>query len=118
MPALRSRTVTHGRNRSGARALWRATGLEDGDFGTPIVAVANSFTQLVPGHVHLRDLGTLVAEAVREAGAIGLIEDGDLVEWRPAPRVRPVSAALRACAAMATSASTGAALDLELPQRT
>ena len=71
MPELRSRTVTHGRNMSGARALWRATGLEDGDFGKPIVAIANSFTQFVPGHVHLRDLGALVAGAVREAGGVG-----------------------------------------------
>ncbi len=71
MPELRSRTVTHGRNMSGARALWRATGLQDGDFGKPIMAIANSFTQFVPGHVHLRDLGALVAEAVREAGGVG-----------------------------------------------
>ncbi len=71
MPELRSRTVTHGRNMSGARALWRATGLQDADLGKPIVAVANSFTQFVPGHVHLRDLGALVAGAVREAGGVG-----------------------------------------------
>ena len=70
MPALRSRTVTHGRNMVGARALLRATGVAGGDFGKPIIAVANSFTQFVPGHVHLRDVGDVVAAAVREAGAI------------------------------------------------
>ncbi|GAA3085492.1 dihydroxy-acid dehydratase [Streptosporangium carneum] len=70
MPALRSRTVTHGRNMAGARALLRATGVEGGDFGKPIIAVANSFTQFVPGHVHLREVGDVVAGAIREAGAI------------------------------------------------
>ncbi|HEY8372879.1 MAG TPA: dihydroxy-acid dehydratase [Pseudonocardiaceae bacterium] len=70
MPALRSRTTTHGRNAAGARALWRATGMSESDFGKPIVAIANSYTQFVPGHVHLRDLGDLVAEAVREAGGV------------------------------------------------
>ncbi|GHH66470.1 dihydroxy-acid dehydratase [Streptosporangium violaceochromogenes] len=70
MPALRSRTVTHGRNMAGARALLRATGVAGGDFGKPIVAVANSFTQFVPGHVHLREVGEVVAGAIREAGAI------------------------------------------------
>ena len=57
MPKLRSATTTHGRNMAGARALWRATGMTDQDFGKPIIAVVNSFTQFVPGHVHLRDLG-------------------------------------------------------------
>jgi len=71
MPALRSRTSTHGRNMAGARALWRATGITDSDFGKPIVAVANSFTQFVPGHVHLRDTGKLVSESIRQAGAVG-----------------------------------------------
>jgi len=71
MPALRSRTTTHGRNMAGARALWRATGLVESDFGEPIVAIANSFTQFVPGHVHLKDMGQLVAGAVREAGGVG-----------------------------------------------
>ena len=71
MPVLRSRTVTHGRNMAGARALWRATGMVDSDFGKPIVAIANSFTQFVPGHVHLRDMGSLVAGAVAEAGGVG-----------------------------------------------
>ena len=60
MPHYRSRTSTHGRNMAGARALWRATGMKDDDFGKPIIAVVNSFTQFVPGHVHLRDLGALV----------------------------------------------------------
>ena len=71
MPALRSRTSTHGRNMAGARALWRATGITDSDFGKPIIAVANSFTQFVPGHVHLRDMGRLVSESIKEAGAVG-----------------------------------------------
>ncbi|SDH43962.1 dihydroxy-acid dehydratase [Actinokineospora alba] len=70
MPALRSRTTTHGRNAAGARALWRATGMTDSDFGKPIVAIANSYTQFVPGHVHLRDLGDIVADAIREAGGV------------------------------------------------
>ncbi|MCL2091603.1 MAG: dihydroxy-acid dehydratase [Micrococcales bacterium] len=67
---LRSRTSTHGRTMAGARSLWRATGMTDDDFGKPIVAVANSFTQFVPGHVHLKDMGQLVASAVREAGGV------------------------------------------------
>ncbi|HEX2905116.1 MAG TPA: dihydroxy-acid dehydratase [Jatrophihabitans sp.] len=71
MAELRSRTTTHGRNMAGARALWRATGMTDDDFGKPIVAVANSFTQFVPGHVHLRDLGKLVADEIAAAGGIG-----------------------------------------------
>ncbi len=71
MPALRSRTTTHGRNMAGARALWRATGVRNEDFGKPIIAVANSFTQFVPGHVHLKDMGQLVAGAISEAGGIG-----------------------------------------------
>ncbi|MCK9898867.1 dihydroxy-acid dehydratase [Frankia sp. Cpl3] len=70
MPALRSRTTTHGRNMAGARALWRATGMTDDDFGKPIVAIANSFTQFVPGHVHLRDLGTIVADAIAGSGGV------------------------------------------------
>lgn len=67
---LRSRTSTHGRNMAGARALWRATGMTTEDFGKPIVAIANSYTQFVPGHVHLKDMGDLVASAVREAGGV------------------------------------------------
>lgn len=70
MPAYRSRTSTHGRNMAGARALWRATGMRDGDFGKPIVAVANSFTQFVPGHVHLKDMGQLVAGEIEAAGGV------------------------------------------------
>ncbi|HET7723376.1 MAG TPA: dihydroxy-acid dehydratase [Propionibacteriaceae bacterium] len=71
MPALRSRTTTHGRNMAGARALWRATGMTNDDFNKPIVAVANSFTQFVPGHVHLKDMGQLVCGAIAEAGGVG-----------------------------------------------
>src|SRR5258705_362759 len=71
MPQLRSATSTQGRNMAGARALWRATGMTDGDFGKPIIAIANSFTQFVPGHVHLRNLGALVADSIAEAGGIG-----------------------------------------------
>ena len=67
---LRSATSTQGRNMAGARALWRATGMGDDDFGKPIIAIANSFTQFVPGHVHLKDMGSLVAGAVREAGGV------------------------------------------------
>src|ERR1700691_2319806 len=70
MPALRSRTVTHGRNMAGARALLRATGVAREDIGKPIIAVANSFTEFVPGHVHLREVAQVVAAAVKEAGAI------------------------------------------------
>jgi dihydroxy-acid dehydratase len=70
MPALRSRTVTHGRNMAGARALLRATGVAREDLGKPIIAVANSFTEFVPGHVHLREVGMVVAEAIKQAGAI------------------------------------------------
>ncbi|WP_026341204.1 dihydroxy-acid dehydratase [Actinomadura atramentaria] len=70
MPPLRSRTVTHGRNMVGARALMRASGVAGEDFGKPIVAVANSFTQFVPGHVHLREVGDVVAGAVKEAGGV------------------------------------------------
>ena len=70
MPHYRSRTSTHGRNMAGARALWRATGMKDGDFGKPIIAVVNSFTQFVPGHVHLRDLGALVAKEIEAAGGV------------------------------------------------
>ncbi len=70
MPPLRSRTVTHGRNMAGARALLRATGVANEDFGKPIIAVANSFTEFVPGHVHLAEVGRIIADAVRAAGAI------------------------------------------------
>ncbi len=70
MPTYRSRTTTHGRNMAGARGLWRATGMKEGDFGKPIIAVVNSFTQFVPGHVHLKDLGQLVASEIEAAGGI------------------------------------------------
>ena len=70
MPPYRSRTSTHGRNMAGARALWRATGMQDADFGKPIIAVVNSFTQFVPGHVHLKDLGQMVAREIEEAGGV------------------------------------------------
>lgn len=70
MPQYRSKTSTHGRNMAGARALWRATGMQTEDFGKPIIAVANSFTQFVPGHVHLKDMGQLVAKVIEEAGGV------------------------------------------------
>mgnify|MGYP001435477043 CR=1 FL=1 len=70
MPPYRSRTTTHGRNMAGARGLWRATGMKDSDFGKPIIAVVNSYTQFVPGHVHLRDLGQLVAQEIEKAGGV------------------------------------------------
>ena len=70
MPVYRSRTSTHGRNMAGARSLWRATGMKDGDFGKPIIAVVNSFTQFVPGHVHLKDLGQLVAREIEASGGV------------------------------------------------
>jgi len=70
MPQYRSRTSTHGRNMAGARALWRATGMGEQDFGKPIIAIANSFTQFVPGHVHLKDLGQLVAREIEAAGGV------------------------------------------------
>src|SRR5437868_3329705 len=70
MATYRSRTSTHGRNMAGARALWRATGMGDGDFGKPIIAIANSFTQFVPGHVHLKDLGQMVAREIEAAGGV------------------------------------------------
>ena len=71
MPDYRSRTTTHGRNAMAARSLWRATGMQDSDFGKPIIAVANSFTEFVPGHVHLRNLGKLVADEIHSAGGVG-----------------------------------------------
>jgi len=70
MPQYRSRTTTHGRNMAGARALWRATGMQDGDFEKPIIAVVNSFTQFVPGHVHLKDMGQMVAREIEKAGGV------------------------------------------------
>ena len=70
MPVYRSKTTTSGRNMAGARALWRATGMKDGDFDKPIIAIANSFTQFVPGHVHLKDLGQLVAREIEKVGGV------------------------------------------------
>ena len=70
MPAYRSKTSTSGRNMAGARALWRATGMKDEDFSKPIIAIANSFTQFVPGHVHLKDMGQLVAREIEAAGGV------------------------------------------------
>ncbi|UNT98694.1 dihydroxy-acid dehydratase [Xanthomonas translucens] len=70
MPDYRSKTSTHGRNMAGARALWRATGMQDADFHKPIIAIANSFTQFVPGHVHLKDLGQLVAREIERVGGV------------------------------------------------
>jgi len=70
MPEYKSRTSTHGRNMAGARALWRATGMETEDFGKPIIAISNSFTQFVPGHVHLKDMGQMVAREIEKAGGI------------------------------------------------
>ena len=67
---LRSRVTTVGRNASGARALWRATGTQEHEFGKPIVAIVNSYTQFVPGHVHLKNVGDIVADAVRAAGGV------------------------------------------------
>ena len=70
MPADRSRVTTHGRNQAGARALWRATGMSENDFDKPIIAVVNSFTQFVPGHVHLKDMGQLVAREIEKHGGV------------------------------------------------
>ncbi|KAA0600829.1 dihydroxy-acid dehydratase, partial [Escherichia coli] len=70
MPDYRSKTSTHGRNMAGARGLWLATGMKDEDFGKPIIAVVNSFTQFVPGHVHLKDLGQLVARQIEASGGV------------------------------------------------
>lgn len=70
MPQYRSRTTTQGRNMAGARALWRATGMKEGDFNKPIIAIANSFTQFVPGHVHLKDMGQLVAGEIEKSGGV------------------------------------------------
>ncbi len=70
MPKYRSHTSTHGRNMAGARSLWRATGMQDGDFDKPIIAISNSFTQFVPGHVHLKDMGQLVAREIEKAGGV------------------------------------------------
>ena len=78
MPEYRSRTTTHGRNMAGARALWRATGMKDGDFDKPIIAISNSFTQFVPGHVHLKDLGQLVAREIERRFIINEVQVHEL----------------------------------------
>ena len=70
MPEYRSNTTMKGRNMAGARALWRATGLKDEDFQKPLIAISNSYTQFVPGHVHLKDMGDLVASEIKKAGGI------------------------------------------------
>src|SRR5258705_3429786 len=95
MPPLRSRTVTHGRNMVGARALMRASGVAGEDIGKPIVAVANSFTEFVPGHVHLREVGQVVSEAVKAAGAVPrevntiAVDDGIAMRHGEVPRAPP-----------------------------
>ena len=95
MPAYRSRTTTHGRNMAGARALWRATGMKDDDFGKPIIAIANSFTQFVPGHVHLKDMGQLVAAEIARAGGVAkefntiAVDDGIAMGHSGARHQRP-----------------------------
>ena len=86
MPQYRSRTSTAGRNMAGARALWRATGMQDEDFEKPIIAVVNSFTQFVPGHVHLKDLGQLVAREIEAAGGVAKEFNTCLLYTSPSPR--------------------------------
>ena len=88
MPAYRSKTSTAGRNMAGARSLWRATGMKDDDFSKPIVAVVNSFTQFVPGHVHLKDLGQLVAREIEAAGGVAKEFNTCLLYTSPSPRDR------------------------------
>ena len=83
---LRSKVTTVGRQASGARALWRATGTKENDFGKPIVAIANSYTQFVPGHVHLKNVGDIVADAVREAGGVPKEFNTCLLYTSPSPR--------------------------------
>ena len=78
MPDYRSKTSTHGRNMAGARALWRATGMKEDDFGKPIIAIANSFTQFVPGHVHLKDLGQMVAREIEKSNGKS-VSPGDVM---------------------------------------
>ncbi len=79
MPRYRSRTTTEGRSQAGARALWRATGMKDDDFVKPIIAVVNSFTQFVPGHVHLKDMGQLVAREIEKNG--GVAKELTQLQW-------------------------------------
>ena len=86
MAKLRSATTTEGRKRAGARALWRATGMTDTDFGKPIIAVVNSFTQFVPGHVHLNQLSELMAETITQAGGVPKEFNTCLLYTSPSPR--------------------------------
>jgi hypothetical protein len=108
MPKLRLAASTQGRNMAEAFALCRATGITDGDFGKPIIAVVNFFTQFVPGHLHLKDMNQLVARAIEGAG--GLAIDA----WRSIGRIRPISYALKNYAMLAISADKGAARNREL----
>ena len=88
MPEYRSRTTTHGRNQAGSRALWRATGMKEGDFNKPMIAVVNSFTQFVPGHVHLKDMGQLVAREIENSGGVAkefntiAVDDGIAITYK------------------------------------
>ena len=139
MPPLRSRTVSHGRNMAGARALLRAAGVEREDFGKPIVAVANSCTQFVPGHTHLAPVGQIVADAIKAAGGVPrefntiAVDDGiamghggmlyslsrdliaDSVEYMA--NAQCADALVCMYAAMATSADTGAVRDVNAVER-
>ena len=99
MPQYRSHTSTAGRNMAGARALWRATGMKNEDFGKPIIAVANSFTQFVPGHVHLKDLGQLVCREIEAAGGVAKEFSGGVAARHraaPARAAEPAHAVVRA----------------------
>ena len=100
---FRSSITTQGRRMAGARALWRATGMKKEDFQKPIIAIANSFTQFVPGHVHLHEVGQQVKKVIDASGTDA---------YKPLGRKRPVSAALQAYAALTTSAARGAVRDV------
>ncbi len=123
MPEYRSRTTTHGRNMAGARALWRATGMKDGDFDKPIIAISNSFTQFVSGHVHLKELGQLVAREIEAAGGVAKEFNTIAVDakgedaWKPVGRERSVSQAFWSYTALTTSASRGAVRDIKQLKR-
>ncbi|MFT6194092.1 MAG: hypothetical protein ACJASU_000991 [Cognaticolwellia sp.] len=108
MPKLISATFTQGLNMAGSRALWRTTGMTYGDFGKPMITIINSFTQFVPGHVHLKDIGQLVARAIE--GASCLAKD----TWRPIGRIRPISYTLKNYAMLATSADKSVARNCQL----
>ena len=92
MIPYRSRTTTHGRNMAGARALWRATGMTDQDFDKPIIAVVNSFTQFVPGHVHLKDIGQLVAREIEAAG--GVAKEFNTIAVDDRAKTKPIANAI------------------------